>query len=128
MTDEITNDTKGYDYDPSNKEHRYVEREMDMFQILQNFDFHYQDKHMLCIKDDDHVYKFLTEGIDTLLQYGTVEATTRFEHLQIITKPKITVGVSVDSDLMDIQITSDDLTQDELIEILSHYKEKKAVL
>lgn len=125
MTDEITNDAKGYYYDPSNKEHRYVEREMDMFQILQNFDFHYQDKHMLCIKDDDHVYKFLTEGIDTLLQYGTVEATTRFEHLQIITKPKITVGVSVDSDLMDIQITSDDLTQDELIEILSHYKEKK---
>ena len=125
MTDEITLDTKGYYYDPSRREHRYIERETEIFQILQDFDFQYQNKQMVCIKDDDHIYKFLTEGIDMLLQYGTVEATSRFERLQIITKPKITVGVSVDSDLMDIQITSDDLSQEDLIEILSHYKEKK---
>ena len=56
---------------------------------------------------------------------GEVQATDRFQSLKIRRKPRITVGVSVESELLDLSVTSEELTREELLEVLKSYRGRK---
>ena len=75
--------------------------------------------------DEDSVYRILTEGVDTLCRLGEVMSTARFDALTVRRNIRIQVGVSVESDLMDLKISSEDVTLAELAEILNSYRLKK---
>ncbi len=75
--------------------------------------------------DEDSVYRALTEGIDTLCRMGEVMSTSRFDALTVRRSVKVQVGVSVESELMDLKISSEDVSLAELAEILSSYQMKK---
>ena len=75
--------------------------------------------------DDDSVYRVLTEGVDTLCRLGEVMSTARFDGLTVRRNVKVRVGVSVESGLMDLKISSDDVSLAELAEILNSYRLKK---
>ena len=78
-----------------------------------------------CPPDEHAVYRLLSEGVDALSRIGTVLATDRFSSLHIRRKWKWKVGVSLESDVMNLEILSDDLTREELSEILAAYAAKK---
>ncbi len=78
----------------------------------------------LYIEDDNSLYNFLNEGISRLLEYGEVYSTDRFDSLKVKKKVSIKVGVSLSSDLLNLSFLSD-LSQDELLSILSSYKQRK---
>ena len=78
-----------------------------------------------CNDDEDIIYGVLEQGVDALLQLGEVKSTDRFKNLKIRRKNKITVGVSVESEIMNLTISSEDLTQAELLDILYSYKRRK---
>ena len=73
---------------------------------------------------DDAMYRVVTEGVDELREYGEVLCTNRFNALNIRRHVPIKVGVSVESDLMNLQISSE-LSDRELIELLQSYRQKK---
>ncbi len=75
--------------------------------------------------DEDSVYRVLTEGVDTLCRLGEVMSTARFDGLTVRRNVKVQVGVSVDSGLMDLKISSDDVSLEELADILNSYRLKK---
>ncbi len=75
--------------------------------------------------DPDSIYRVLSEGVDALYRVGTVMSTARFDSLKLRRNLQIQVGVSVDSDLMELQILSEDVTLKELYEVLNSYKLKK---
>ena len=75
--------------------------------------------------DEDSVYRVLTEGVDTLCRLGEVMSTSAFDALTVRRSLRIQVGVSVESELMDLKISSEDVTLAELAEILNSYKLKK---
>ena len=77
------------------------------------------------LPDEDSVYRVLTEGVDTLCRLGEVMSTARFDGMTVRKSLRIQVGVSVESDLMDLKISSEDVTLAELAEILNSYKLKK---
>ena len=75
--------------------------------------------------DDDGLYQFLTAGISRLARYGTLKGTDAFRRLSVRPVPAVQVGVSVDSGLMDLTVTSKDLSPSELLAIMDSYRKKK---
>lgn len=78
-----------------------------------------------CNNDEDVIYQVLESGIAELLKLGEVQSTDAFRRLKIRGRTKFTVGVSVRSNIMDLTITSEDITQEELLDILYSYQRKK---
>ena len=74
---------------------------------------------------EDAVYDLLEKGLDQLLSVGEVHSTDAFRRLNIRRQTKLSVGVSVKSDIMDLEITSEDISKEELMEILQSYRKKK---
>lgn len=78
----------------------------------------------VCEEDNDAVYKVLSEGISALEALGEVMGTDHFGSVKVRNKVKIDIGVSVKSDVMDLDIKSD-LSQEELLDVIKSYKLKK---
>ncbi len=78
-----------------------------------------------CQPDEDSVYRVLTDGLDTLCGLGEVMSTARFDALRVRRGIRIQLGVSIESDIMDLQIQSEDVSLSELAEILKSYRLKK---
>ena len=78
-----------------------------------------------CDCDENLIYDFINGGVDVLLKLGEVEATDRFKGLNVRKSPKVTVGVQLESDLVNLNVTSDDLSQEELLDIINSYRKRK---
>lgn len=74
---------------------------------------------------EEQIVRLLDGGVERLMEAGTVHTTDRFLNWRLRKSPKIKVGVSVESELMNLSISSDDLDQEELLELLNSYKNKK---
>ena len=74
---------------------------------------------------EDAVYDLLERGLEQLLSVGEVQSTDAFRRLNIRRRTKLSVGVSVKSDIMDLEISSEDISKEELMEILQSYRKKK---
>lgn len=101
---------------------RYFEREKNVLEYLLNDFEEYKDDE-LCIKNDECLYHLLT-SLNELREYGEVFSTARFDSLGVKKKVKVSVGVRVQSDLLNLNLISD-LEKDELLAVLSSYKQKK---
>lgn len=106
---------------------RDQERERQIAELLQYY-FNSVDSNegAFCIDgDEEAMWTFLDSGIKQLMELGEVNSTDAFKRLKIRTKPRIDIGVSVDSSVMDLEITSQDLTPEELLDILYSHKTKR---
>lgn len=77
------------------------------------------------VRNDDTVFNLLDTGIAELERIGDVEGSDAFRRLTIRNVPQVRVGVSVQSDLMDLEVKSSELSPDELLEVLESYRKKK---
>uniref|UniRef100_UPI004057C3B6 SNF2 helicase associated domain-containing protein n=1 Tax=Acetatifactor sp. TaxID=1872090 RepID=UPI004057C3B6 len=102
-------------------------QEQQILNVVQQYfpEFDKEQNVFHCDRQEDAVYKVLEHGVDALLQLGEVNSTERFRQLKIRKRPKVSVGVSVESDIMNLTISSEDLTQNELLDILYSYQRKK---
>lgn len=76
-------------------------------------------------KNEDRVYELLSHGLDELQAFGDVRHTDSFMSISIRKSPSFKVGVSLESSLLDLEITAQDMDPDELIELLNSYRKKK---
>ena len=79
---------------------------------------------MFC-DEENQLYDLLSQGISRLMEIGEVHVSEAFQRLKIQRRPKISVGVSVESSIMDLSITSEDLSMQELLELLQSYRKNK---
>ena len=78
------------------------------------------------IADDEELeYEFLTEGIPALQSVGEVFISDALKRIEVRNSPKITVGVSLSGNLLELSMTAEDISREELIDILSRYNKKK---
>jgi hypothetical protein len=75
--------------------------------------------------DEEQAYRILDEGVPALMEIGEVHCTDRFKSRNIRRSVKIAVGVSVKSEIMDLEISADNLSPQELLDILDSYRLKK---
>ncbi|MCD8018717.1 MAG: SNF2 helicase associated domain-containing protein, partial [Clostridiales bacterium] len=78
-----------------------------------------------CGRDEERIYQMMTDGVNELLTLGEVQCTNRFKARRKIRPVKISVGVSVSGGLLDLDITTDDVPPEELLDILDSYRDKK---
>lgn len=76
-------------------------------------------------RDEDAMWTFLEKGVSQLMELGEVSSTDAFKRLKIRNKINVSVGVALDSGLMDLSITSTDFSLEELLGIIDSYKKKK---
>ena len=78
-----------------------------------------------CGREEEKIYQVLNQGLDELMAFGEVHTTERFKRLNIRRIPKISVGVSIESDLLQLTVGSEELSREELLEALNSYRRKK---
>ena len=93
-----------------------------LLKYLPNFD---EESWILFLpKDEILLFDFLDHGLDELLSMAEVRMTDRFRRLGLKKRVSFTLGVSVESNLLDLQVTSDELSNEELLAVLSGYQRK----
>lgn len=75
--------------------------------------------------DDAAIYRLLTEGLPVLRDLGSVFCTQAFDGLTAITRPTISLGLSVKSDLVEISTIADEIDPDEVAEVLNSYRRNR---
>ena len=88
-------------------------------------DFDRETGEFLSSGDDDMTYMLLSESPDQLKEYGQVMCTSRFRDQSENRTLRVTVGVSVSEGLLNLEITTDDVSREELLEILKAYHPSK---
>jgi len=84
-----------------------------------------EKKRLGLFDDDDKIYTFLKEGVPALQDRATVFISEKLKKLQIREMPKISIGVSVSNDLLQLDLITDTMSPKELADILSRYDHKK---
>lgn len=94
--------------------------------VLQYFpDFHRNEERFLASDDEDIVYDIVENAVPKLMELGEIVSTDRFRNINIRRKLKVYVGVSVESNLLNLEISTDDISQNELMEIIKSYRKQK---
>lgn len=75
--------------------------------------------------EEDTLYQFLSESIPSLHTIATVFISDELNKLRVVRMPTVTVGVSVKKDLLQLNLSTSDLTMKEVSEILSKYDRKR---
>ena len=78
-----------------------------------------------CTRTDDAVWDFFETGLDSLAALGEVRATDAFRALRVRTKWRVAAGVSLRNDLLRLSVSSPDIPEDELSEVLRSLTAKK---
>ena len=76
-------------------------------------------------KDEDVMWQFLENGVAQLMELGDVNSTDAFQRIKIHHKVNVSVGVSIDSGLMDLSLTTSEISLEDLLAIIGSYKNKK---
>lgn len=85
-----------------------------------------ENKRFICdISDSDIIYELLTNGLDELMMYGQVHSTDSFYSMHIKKNYNFSMGVSIENDLLNLEITSTDFSPKELLDIIKSYRKKK---
>ena len=74
---------------------------------------------------DDGMFDFLRRDIARLEHYGDVKGTDAFRKHAIRKVPQMKLGISVESGIMDLSLTSAGLSEEELLAVLRSYHRKK---
>ena len=74
--------------------------------------------------DEEEIYRFLEEGVPALLNAGEVYLSDAFRNLQAA-PPKISVGVSVNGSVLDLEVDTGEFPVEELRALLKSLHQKK---
>lgn len=97
-----------------------------LFHVTQLFpEIDWKKEELSCGGKEELVYEVMQHGTDRLLELGEVRCTKHFLGLHNIRSMKVSVGVSVSSGLLELDITTEDVPRDELLDILNGYRTKK---
>ena len=78
-----------------------------------------------CGRDEEKVFRLMGEGVEELMTLGEVQCTNRFRARRVVHHVKVSVGVSVSEGMLNLDITTDDIPRDELLDILNSYRRKQ---
>ena len=90
------------------------------------FDAYDEANKAMCLTcADERMYQFLTLDLPKLSELGELFVSDALQKLRVRPLPPVNVGIRLDTGLLHMSLTSSDLSQDELIELLSSYSTKK---
>ena len=84
-----------------------------------------KEKVFLMPRDEEMLYAFLDHGLSELMERSEVRATERFMRLKIRRRMPMHAGISLADGMLSVELTSDELSPDELLAAVSGYKKAK---
>lgn len=84
------------------------------------------DKSIAFTRTDADMARLLFTGTDELKRYGEVFTTDAFDRRKMQKTPSISTGLSVESKLINMTFTAEDMEPDEIAELLLSYQGKKS--
>lgn len=75
--------------------------------------------------DDEEIYHFLEDAVPYLSELAEIEISDRLARMGKPVIPKLSFGISIQSELLELNVDAHDLPMDELKEILNAYKQKR---
>lgn len=78
-----------------------------------------------CDQDEELMFQILDHGVGDLMELGEVQCTKRFRNMNVMRRVKMSVGVSLSNGLLDLNIATQDISREELLEILKGYRANK---
>lgn len=75
-----------------------------------------------CNHQEDVIYDVLSSGVERLAELGEVRCSNAFKSLNIVRKMRMSVGVSVSSGLLDLEIDTENISREELLDVLKGYR------
>ena len=113
-------------YDTTDLALRDLGKEAAVREVIQRYGEAYDERQKaMVITDEDKIYDLLTEGIPVFQQLGEVYISDTLKGMQVHPSPKVAVGVSIESGLMQLKMTAGEMSKEELIDILSRYNKRK---
>lgn len=90
------------------------------------FEFYNSEAGAFVFEDNyDARYDFLKQGVNQLLEYGDVNGTDAFSKIKIRRLPVVQMGIRLENNLLDLTVYNQDMSGEELAELLNSYKLKK---
>lgn len=105
---------------------RDVKKELQMRQAVQEYFYAYDEiSKSMALQGEEDTYRFLTEGLPLLEALAKVFISDQLKRIQVIRRVNVQVGVSLSGNLLNLQVSGEDFSRDQLAEILSRYDRKK---
>ncbi len=106
---------------------RDLNQEMAVNDVLEEMFAQYDEEQGAFIAEDeaDVRYEMLKSGVNRLLSLGEVSSTDAFTNIRIRKSGVLQLGVSLENDLLDLDIQTQDMELSELAELIDSYKKKK---
>ena len=76
-------------------------------------------------RDDDDMARLLFYGVDELKRFGEVFTTDAFLKRKAARRPSVTTGLSVESNLINLTVSAEDMTPTEIAALIESYQGKK---
>ena len=105
---------------------RNAVKESKLLDMFLKSGFMYDQKNSrLVLVEDDKIYNFLTEELDSYIKVFEVLATDKFQEKQIRKSERVSVGVKIENNLIDLDFEGFDIDTNELKDIMRKYTLKK---
>ncbi len=106
---------------------RDLTREIPAGKVISSYCNAYDDstQAMVIADAEEMMYEFLTEGIPRLHELGQVFISDALKKIRVNSSPRISVGISLAGDLLELTMTHEDMSREQLLEILNKYDRKK---
>ena len=86
---------------------------------------HFYENSCISLQDDEAVARLLFGGIARFQALGSVFTTPAFDRLLSDRKPRVSIGLSIVGNLINLDVSSDDVTTEELAAMLGSYRKRK---
>jgi SNF2 family DNA or RNA helicase len=75
--------------------------------------------------DEDKLFAFMKDGLPYLASYCQIFVSEALSHIGTSHSSSISVGVSIENNLLEIELDSVDINQDEIFQVLASYRKKR---
>ncbi len=106
---------------------RDIIREMEVGQeISAYFNAYDEENGMMALSgDEDKLYELLVHGIARMQELGEVFVSDALKRFHTTSAPKVSMGISLVGDMLELSMSAGDMPMEQLIEILSKYDRKR---
>ena len=108
-------------------DYRNIEKEAEISDLLMDY-FKVetiQDTEQMYVREDEDVYRLATEGLSVLKDRMPVFIDEKFRGMNIVEAPKVSIGVSVSGELLEMNVQTEEMSMDEIYDILSTWHRRK---
>ncbi len=75
--------------------------------------------------DEGKLYDLLAEGIPKMQEIGEVFVSDALKRIHVMPAPKVSMGISLAGDMLELSVSTGDMPMEQLAEILSRYDRKR---